>query len=95
MGKPATAPAFMCRSRTPSSRTSSARGGQELGPAKFAVGQIFLPRTDLGKQERCRVIVEREILNYGYTIYGWRQVPVNIGVIARRPMPPAPRSSRS
>ncbi|HEY4162833.1 MAG TPA: glutamate synthase large subunit, partial [Dongiaceae bacterium] len=60
------------------------KGGQEIGPAKFAVGQIFLPRTDLGKQERCRVIVEREILNYGYTIYGWRQVPVNIGVIGEK-----------
>src|SRR6202000_3229981 len=60
------------------------KGGQEIGPAKFAVGQIFLPRTDLGKQERCRVIVEREILIYGYTIYGWRQVPVNIGVIGEK-----------
>ncbi|MDY0881784.1 glutamate synthase large subunit [Dongia soli] len=57
------------------------KGGQEINNEKFAVGQIFLPRTDLGKQERCRVIVEREILNYGYTIYGWRQVPVNIGII--------------
>ena len=28
----------------------------------IAVGQIFLPRTDLGAQERARVIVEREIL---------------------------------
>jgi len=60
------------------------KGGQEIGPAKFAVGQIFLPRTDLGKQERCRVIVEREILNYGYTIYGWRQVPVNIDIIGEK-----------
>ena len=60
------------------------RGGQQIGPAKFAVGQIFLPRTDLGKQERCRVIVEREILNYGYTIYGWRQVPVDIAVIGEK-----------
>ncbi|TXH37484.1 MAG: glutamate synthase large subunit [Rhodospirillaceae bacterium] len=57
------------------------KGGQEINNEKFAVGQIFLPRTDLGKQERCRVIVEREILNYGYTVYGWRQVPVNIGII--------------
>ncbi|HEX9448199.1 MAG TPA: glutamate synthase large subunit, partial [Dongiaceae bacterium] len=60
------------------------KGGQEINNEKFAVGQIFLPRTDLSKQERCRVIVEREILNYGYTIYGWRQVPVNIGVIGEK-----------
>ena len=53
-------------------------------PASSAVGQVFLPRTDLGAQEPCRVIVEREILNYGYTIYGWRQVPVNIGVIGEK-----------
>ncbi|MET1026778.1 MAG: glutamate synthase large subunit, partial [Dongiaceae bacterium] len=60
------------------------KGGQEINNEKFAVGQVFLPRTDLGKQERCRVIVEREILNYGYTIYGWRQVPVNIGIIGEK-----------
>src|SRR3569833_4661527 len=35
------------------------KGGQELNSEKFAVGQIFLPRTDLGKQARCRVIVAR------------------------------------
>jgi glutamate synthase (NADPH/NADH) large chain len=60
------------------------KGGQEINNQKFAVGQIFLPRTDLSKQERCRVIVEREILNYGYTIYGWRQVPVNIAIIGEK-----------
>ena len=58
--------------------------GQELSPGKLGIGMIFLPRTDLGKQETCRVMVEREILNYGYTIYGWRQVPVNIGVIGEK-----------
>jgi len=45
---------------------------------------VFLPRTDLGAQERCRVIVEREILAYGYTIHGWRQVPVNVEVIGEK-----------
>jgi glutamate synthase (NADPH) large chain len=60
------------------------KGGQEIGPAKFAVGQVFLPKTDLGKQESCRVIVEREILNAGYTIYGWRQVPINIETVGEK-----------
>ncbi|MCX8506637.1 MAG: glutamate synthase large subunit, partial [Alphaproteobacteria bacterium] len=46
----------------------------------IAVGMVFLPRTDLDAQERCRCIVESEILNYGYRIYGWRQVPVNVAV---------------
>lgn len=45
---------------------------------------VFLPRTDLSAQERCRVVVEREILTYGYTIYGWRQVPVNVEIIGEK-----------
>jgi len=58
--------------------------GHEPGRGKLAVGMIFLPRTDLDGQERCRSIVETEILNSGYSIYGWRQVPVNIGVIGEK-----------
>jgi glutamate synthase (NADPH/NADH) large chain len=60
------------------------RTGALAGPGELAVGMIFLPRTDLGAQERCRVIVEREILTQGYTIYGWRQVPVNVEVIGEK-----------
>jgi glutamate synthase (NADPH/NADH) large chain len=44
----------------------------------IAVGQVFLPRTDFGAQERCRTIVETEVLRMGYYIYGWRHVPVDI-----------------
>ena len=65
-------------------REHVARTGHEPGPAAIAVGMVFLPRTDLGAQERCRVIVEREILNAGYTIYGWRQVPVNTDLIGEK-----------
>jgi glutamate synthase (NADPH/NADH) large chain len=54
----------------------------ESGP--IAVGMVFLPRTDLEAQERCRSIVEAEILSSGYAIYGWRQVPVNIDVIGEK-----------
>ncbi len=53
------------------------RTGHAPDLGRIAVGMIFLPRTDLAGQERCRVLVESEILNFGYTIYGWRQVPVN------------------
>src|SRR5499425_1966363 len=60
------------------------RAGSTLGPGKLGVGMVFLPRTDLGAQERARVVVEREILVYGHTIYGWRQVPVNIDVIGEK-----------
>ena len=45
---------------------------------------VFLPRTDLGAQERCRIIVETEILRFGHTILGWRQVPVDISVIGEK-----------
>ncbi len=47
----------------------------------IAVGQVFLPRTDFGAQEACRTIVESEVLRMGYYIYGWRHVPVNVGVL--------------
>ena len=59
--------------------------GQEADiEGRLAVGMVFLPRTDLGAQERCRVLVEREIHGFGYAIYGWRQVPVNIDVIGEK-----------
>ena len=58
--------------------------GHEPGPGQLAVGTIFLPRTDLEAQERCRSIVETEIINFGYAIYGWRQVPINIDLIGEK-----------
>jgi glutamate synthase (NADPH/NADH) large chain len=58
--------------------------GPETITGDMAVGMVFLPRTDLPAQERCRVLVEREILNYGYKIHGWRQVPVNTSVIGEK-----------
>ncbi|MBI3438688.1 MAG: glutamate synthase large subunit [Proteobacteria bacterium] len=48
------------------------------------VGQIFLPRLDLGAQERARVIVESEIIRAGFVLYGWRQVPVQISQIGEK-----------
>jgi glutamate synthase (NADPH/NADH) large chain len=50
----------------------------------LAVGQVFLPRVSLEAQERCRCIVESEILNFGYYIYGWRQVPINVDIIGEK-----------
>ncbi|MBB5712021.1 glutamate synthase large subunit [Sphingomonas xinjiangensis] len=58
-----------------------AMGGHRVLPNRLAVGMIFLPRTDLAAQETCRTIVESEIIEAGYTIYGWRQVPVDVSVI--------------
>ena len=60
------------------------RGGDRLRPGPIAVGQVFLPKTDLGAQERCRQIVESEIIAFGYGIYGWRQVPINTQCIGEK-----------
>ena len=58
------------------------RTGHEPDDDKMiAVGQVFLPRTDFGAQERCRTIVESEVLRMGHYIYGWRHVPVNTEVL--------------
>ncbi|MCG8354671.1 MAG: glutamate synthase large subunit, partial [Kiloniellales bacterium] len=66
-------------------REQIARAGHEPDHGEgIGVGMIFLPRTDFAAQERCRVLVEREILNYGYTIHGWRQVPVNTEVVGEK-----------
>jgi glutamate synthase (NADPH/NADH) large chain len=61
-----------------------AAGGHKVMPNRLAVGMVFLPRTDLGAQETCRTIVEAEIIDAGYTIYGWRQVPVDVSVIGQK-----------
>ncbi|MCG8504561.1 MAG: glutamate synthase large subunit, partial [Sphingomonadales bacterium] len=60
------------------------RTGHEPRDGRLAVGQVFLPRADLAAQERCRTIVETEILKFGYYIYGWRQVPVDVSVIGQK-----------
>ncbi len=50
----------------------------------MAVGQVFLPRTNFGAQETCRTIVESEVLRMGYSIYGWRHVPVDIACLGTK-----------
>ena len=61
-----------------------ARTGHPLREGHLGIGMIFLPRTDYAAQETCRTIVESELLNFGYYIYGWRQVPVDISVIGEK-----------
>ncbi|MEZ5647853.1 MAG: glutamate synthase large subunit [Alphaproteobacteria bacterium] len=60
------------------------RTGHEPQPRDLAIGMVFLPRQDLSAQERCREIVESQILKYGHAIYGWRQVPVNTDVVGEK-----------
>jgi glutamate synthase (NADPH) large chain len=62
-------------------REAVARTGHTPKDGPIFVGQIFLPRLDLGAQERARVIVESEIIRAGFVLYGWRQVPVDISRI--------------
>ncbi|MBA3895777.1 MAG: glutamate synthase large subunit [Sphingomonadaceae bacterium] len=61
-----------------------ASGHKPIADSWLGVGMVFLPRTDLQAQETCRTIVESEIIDVGFSIYGWRQVPVDISVIGRK-----------
>ena len=65
-------------------REQAERTGHNPTDDPICVGQIFLPRTDLGNQEAARAIVETEILHFGFYIYGWRQPPVDISVIGQK-----------
>ncbi len=50
----------------------------------LGVGMIFLPKRDFGAQEKCRAIVEYEIIKAGMNLFGWRQVPVNTEIIGEK-----------
>ena len=50
----------------------------------LGVGMIFLPKRDFGAQEKCRAIVEYEIIKAGMSLFGWRQVPVNTEIIGEK-----------
>ena len=55
--------------------------GHELMDGELGVGMIFLPRNDYSALEKCRTIVESELIEHGYYIYGWRQVPLDTSVM--------------
>ena len=55
--------------------------GRKHTAGEICVGMIFLPRNDYSSQEKCKTIVENELLNKNYYIYRWRQVPVNSKVL--------------
>jgi len=58
--------------------------GQKPNKFPFAVGMIFLPRTDFSAQEKSRTIIESEIIKGGLKIYGWRNVPINSDIIGEK-----------
>ena len=55
--------------------------GRRHDQGKICVGMIFLPRNDYISQEKCKTIVENELLSKNYYVYRWRQVPVNTKVL--------------
>ncbi|GBD44366.1 Glutamate synthase [NADPH] large chain [bacterium HR40] len=58
------------------------KGPREEG--RLAIGMVFLPRNSLDQQEICRTLVESEVLRFGYSVRGWRQVPVDTSVIGEK-----------
>ncbi len=58
--------------------------GHKTNDLPFAVGMIFLPRTNFSAQEKSRIIVESEIIKEGFKIYGWRHVPLNTKIIGEK-----------
>ncbi len=65
-------------------REHVSRTGHTPTDDRICVGQIFLPRTDFSAQEAGRTLVEREVLHFGFYIYGWRQPPVDVSVIGQK-----------
>ena len=55
--------------------------GHHYDNSEICVGMIFLPRNDYSSQESCKTIVESELTKNNFSIYGWRQVPVNPKVL--------------
>ncbi len=58
--------------------------GHDYDNSEICVGMIFLPRNDYVSQERCKTIVESELTKNNFSIYGWRQVPVNPKVLGEK-----------
>tara|TARA_B100000686_G_scaffold354913_1_gene468149 strand:- start:758 stop:5257 length:4500 start_codon:yes stop_codon:yes gene_type:complete len=58
--------------------------GRSHNEGTICIGMIFLPRNDYAAQEKCKTLVENELLNKNYYIYRWRQVPVNTKVLGAK-----------
>jgi len=58
--------------------------GQRNNNSKICVGMIFLPRNNYVAQEICKTLVESELTKSNFSIYGWRQVPVNTKVLGKK-----------
>ncbi len=64
--------------------------GHDYDNSDICVGMIFLPRNDYSSQESCKTIVESELTKNNFSIYGWRQVPVNPKVLGEKALQTMP-----
>ena len=55
--------------------------GRQYDGGEICVGMIFLPRNDYNSQEKCKTLIETELLSNNYYIYRWRQVAINTSVL--------------
>jgi glutamate synthase (NADPH/NADH) large chain len=55
--------------------------GRQYHGGAICIGMIFLPRNDYSSQEKCKTLIETELLSKNYYIYRWRQVPINTSVL--------------
>jgi len=58
--------------------------GRQYDNGIICVGMIFLPRNDYSSQEKCKTLIETELLSKNYYIYRWRQVPINTSVLGSK-----------
>ena len=58
--------------------------GHDYDNSEICVGMMFLPRNDYASQESCKTIVESELTKNNFSIFGWRQVPVNPKILGNK-----------
>ena len=63
------------------SQQPAVRLGRQYDSGEICVGMIFLPRNDYNSQEKCKTLIETELLKNNFNIYRWRQVPTNTSVL--------------
>ena len=58
--------------------------GHKHDDSEICIGMIFLPRNNYAAQEEARTLVESELTKSNFSIYGWRQVPVDPKVLGEK-----------
>ena len=58
--------------------------GHKHDESEICVGMVFLPRNNYAAQENSRTLIESELTKSNFSIYGWRQVPVNPKVLGEK-----------